>query len=93
VSFFIAPPLGSLAAPAGATLRTIRLTGLLRKKPWKRGFFYGPDHDGDEPAAGVRGGPGKTTLITVGMGEAAIAANNAAGQIRGEKVQPRYSTD
>src|SRR5215204_699612 len=21
----------------------IRLTGLLRKKPWKRGFFYGPD--------------------------------------------------
>jgi hypothetical protein len=25
------------------TLDRIRLTGLLRKKPWKRGFFYGPD--------------------------------------------------
>src|SRR5215475_2913451 len=24
------------------TLDRIRLTGLLRKKPWKRGFFYGP---------------------------------------------------
>jgi hypothetical protein len=27
------------------------------------------------------------------MGEAAIAANNAVAQIRGEKVQPKYSTD
>ncbi len=25
------------------TLDRIRLTGLLREKPWKRGFFYGPD--------------------------------------------------
>ncbi len=24
------------------TLDRIRLTGLLRKKPWKRGFFYMP---------------------------------------------------
>src|SRR5207248_3835591 len=24
------------------TLDRTRLTGLLRKKPWKRGFFYGP---------------------------------------------------
>ena len=29
----IAPPLGSLPAPAGATLRTIRLTGLLTRSP------------------------------------------------------------
>jgi thioredoxin reductase len=45
-------------------------------------------------AAGDVGGyPGKITLITIGMGEAAIAANNAIAQIRGEKVQPKYSTD
>jgi hypothetical protein len=32
-----------------------RLTGLLRKKPWKRGFFYGPDSPATRqarPAAG-----------------------------------------
>lgn len=45
-------------------------------------------------AAGDGAGyPGKITLITIGMGEAAIAANNAVAQIRGEKVQPKYSTD
>ena len=40
-----------------------------------------------------RGYPGKITPITVGMGEAAIAANNAIAAIRGEKVQLKYSTD
>jgi ferredoxin/flavodoxin---NADP+ reductase len=44
-------------------------------------------------AGDVAGYPGKITLITIGMGEAAIAANNAISQIRGEKVQPKYSTD
>ncbi len=44
-------------------------------------------------AGDVAGYPGKITLITIGMGEAAIAANNAIAQIRGEKVQPKYSTD
>jgi thioredoxin reductase (NADPH) len=44
-------------------------------------------------AGDVAGYEGKITLITVGMGEAAIAANNAIAQIRGEKVQPKYSTD
>jgi ferredoxin/flavodoxin---NADP+ reductase len=44
-------------------------------------------------AGDVAGYPGKITLITVGMGEAAIAANNAIAHIRGEKVQPQYSTD
>jgi ferredoxin/flavodoxin---NADP+ reductase len=44
-------------------------------------------------AGDVAGYPGKITLITVGMGEAGIAANNAIAQIRGEKVQPKYSTD
>jgi hypothetical protein len=28
-------------------LDRIRLTGLLRKKPWKRGFFYACDFAGD----------------------------------------------
>ncbi len=44
-------------------------------------------------AGDVAGYPGKITLITVGMAEAAIAANNAIARIRGEKVQPKYSTD
>ncbi len=44
-------------------------------------------------AGDVAGYDGKITLITVGMGEAAIAANNAVARIRGEKVQPKYSTD
>jgi ferredoxin/flavodoxin---NADP+ reductase len=44
-------------------------------------------------AGDVAGYPGKITLITVGMGEAAIAANNAIAALRGEKVQPKYSTD
>ena len=38
------------------TLDRIRLTGLLRKKPWKRGFFYGPDSPATRqarPAAGL----------------------------------------
>jgi len=37
-------------------LDRIRLTGLLRKKPWKRGFFYAPDSPATRqarPAAGL----------------------------------------
>jgi thioredoxin reductase len=44
-------------------------------------------------AGDVAGYPTKITLITIGMAEAAIAANQAIAQIRGEKVQPKYSTD
>jgi thioredoxin reductase len=44
-------------------------------------------------AGDVAGYPGKITLISVGFGEAAIATNNAIAKIRGEKVQPKYSTD
>ena len=44
-------------------------------------------------AGDVAGYEGKITLISVGFGEAAIAANNAIALIRGEKVQPKYSTD
>jgi len=44
-------------------------------------------------AGDVAGYEGKITLSTIGMGEAAIAANNAGARIRGEKVQPKYSTD
>jgi thioredoxin reductase (NADPH) len=44
-------------------------------------------------AGDVAGYEGKITLITIGFGEAAIAANNAIAVIRGEKVQPKYSTD
>jgi ferredoxin/flavodoxin---NADP+ reductase len=44
-------------------------------------------------AGDAAGYPGKITLITVGMAEAAIAANNAVARVRGETVQPRYSTD
>ena len=44
-------------------------------------------------AGDVAGYEGKITLISVGFGEAAIATNNAIAKIRGEKVQPKYSTD
>ena len=44
-------------------------------------------------AGDVAGYDGKITLITVGMAEAAIAVNNAISRFRGEKVQPKYSTD
>jgi thioredoxin reductase len=44
-------------------------------------------------AGDVAGYEGKITLISVGFGEAAISANNAIAAIRGEKVQPKYSTD
>jgi ferredoxin/flavodoxin---NADP+ reductase len=44
-------------------------------------------------AGDVAGYDGKITLISVGFGEAAIAANNAIARFRGEKVQPKYSTD
>jgi thioredoxin reductase len=44
-------------------------------------------------AGDVAGYEGKITLITIGMGEAAIAANNAVAEIRGEKVQPKYSSE
>jgi thioredoxin reductase (NADPH) len=44
-------------------------------------------------AGDVAGYEGKITLISIGFGEAAIAANQAIGRIRGEKVQPKYSTD
>ena len=37
--------------------------------------------------------PGKITLITVGLGEAAIAANQCVARVRGVKVQPTYSTE
>ena len=49
--------------------------------------------EGVYAAGDVAGYEGKITLITIGMGEAAIAANNAVARIRGEKVQPKYSTD
>jgi thioredoxin reductase (NADPH) len=44
-------------------------------------------------AGDVAGYEGKITLISIGFGEAAIAANQAIAKIRGEKVQPKYSTD
>jgi thioredoxin reductase (NADPH) len=44
-------------------------------------------------AGDVAGYDGKITLISVGFGEAAIAANQAVAKLRGEKVQPKYSTD
>jgi ferredoxin/flavodoxin---NADP+ reductase len=44
-------------------------------------------------AGDVAGYDGKITLISVGFGEAAIAANHAIAHIRGEKAQPKYSTE
>jgi thioredoxin reductase len=44
-------------------------------------------------AGDVAGYDGKITLITVGFSEAALAANHAVSRIRGEKAQPKYSTE
>ena len=44
-------------------------------------------------AGDVAGYEGKITLISIGFGEAATAANHAVAHIRGEKVQPKYSTE
>jgi thioredoxin reductase (NADPH) len=49
--------------------------------------------EGVYAAGDVAGYDGKITLISVGFGEAAIAANQAVAKLRGEKVQPKYSTD
>ncbi len=49
--------------------------------------------DGVYAAGDVAGYEGKITLISIGFGEAAIAANNAVALIRDEKVQPKYSTE
>ena len=44
-------------------------------------------------AGDVAGFDGKITLITVGFSEAALAANHAVARTRGEKAQPKYSTE
>ncbi len=44
-------------------------------------------------AGDVAGYEGKITLISIGFGEAATAANHAVAHIRGEKAQPKYSTE
>ena len=44
-------------------------------------------------AGDIAGYQGKITLITIGFSEAAIAANHAVARIRGEKAQPKYSTE
>ncbi|MGD0167585.1 MAG: NAD(P)/FAD-dependent oxidoreductase [Gaiellaceae bacterium] len=44
-------------------------------------------------AGDVAGYEGKITLITIALAEAAIAANNAVAEIRGEKAQPEYSSE
>jgi thioredoxin reductase (NADPH) len=45
-------------------------------------------------AGDVAGYDGKITLITIGMGEAAIAANRAITVFRPDsKAQPKYSTE
>src|SRR3954471_4364882 len=59
------------------TLDKIRLTGLLRKKPWKRGFFYGDlslrtRHGTDQAALGGFSG-------TARRGRPAIASIGCAG--------------
>lgn len=44
-------------------------------------------------AGDIAGYEGKITMITVGLAEAAIAANNAVAEVRDEKPQPKYSSE
>jgi thioredoxin reductase len=53
----------------------------------------GTDLAGVYAAGDVAGFDGKITLITVGFADAALAANHAVARIRGEKAQPKYSTE
>jgi hypothetical protein len=75
---------GALLEPPGnrwprwmVTLDKIRLTGLLRKKPWKRGFFYG------DLSLRTRHATGKAALGgfpgTARRGRPGIASNGCAG--------------
>jgi thioredoxin reductase (NADPH) len=63
----------------------------------KRQIKVTPSMETNRPgiyAAGdIAGYEGKITLITVGFSEAAIAANHCVARIRGEKAQPKYSTE
>ena len=63
----------------------------------KRQIKVTPSMETNRPgiyAAGdIAGYDGKITLITVGFSEAAIAANHCVARIRGEKAQPKYSTE
>jgi thioredoxin reductase len=63
----------------------------------KRQIKVSPSMETNRPgiyAAGdIAGYEGKITLITVGFSEAAIAANHCVARIRGEKAQPKYSTE
>ena len=63
----------------------------------KRQIKVRPSMETNRPgiyAAGdIAGYDGKITLITVGFSEAAIAANHCVARIRGEKAQPKYSTE
>ena len=63
----------------------------------KRQIKVKPSMETNRPgiyAAGdIAGYDGKITLITVGFSEAAIAANHCVARIRGEKAQPKYSTE
>ncbi|HEY0387982.1 MAG TPA: NAD(P)/FAD-dependent oxidoreductase [Gaiellales bacterium] len=63
----------------------------------KRQIKVAPSMETNRPgiyAAGdIAGYEGKITLITVGFSEAAIAANHCVARIRGEKAQPKYSTE
>jgi thioredoxin reductase (NADPH) len=63
----------------------------------KRQIKVTPSMETNRPgiyAAGdIAGYEGKITLITVGFSEAANAANHSVARIRGEKAQPKYSTE
>jgi ferredoxin/flavodoxin---NADP+ reductase len=63
----------------------------------KRQIKVTPDMRTNIPGVYAAGpGPGyvgNITLITVGFAVAAIAANHCVARIRGEKVQPKYSTE
>src|SRR6266540_961870 len=61
----------------------IRLTGLLRKKPWKRGFFYGPDSPATRQA---RPAAGLTAVSVEPLG--AVARRGLAGRAGYEPLRP-----
>ena len=56
----------------------IRLTGLLRKKPWKQGFFYGSDSPATRQARPARADSGLRGTARNGRRARAIVAYRVA---------------
>src|SRR6266849_7969182 len=64
------------------TLDRIRLTGLLRRKPWKRGFLYGARFAGDSTRFRLRQANAAVSLEPLGPGARPFALGAVPATLR-----------